>query len=189
MIRTFLAIELPQKIIEELKAEQLRWKANGPRAKWVRPENMHLTLKFLGEIPRKRVDQVIEVARECCSRHRSFVLNISGKGAFPNLRRPRVLWVGVHGDLEAVKDLHSDLESGLQDIGFPAEDRNFSPHITVARLKGSVPSTALGNFLKGNISLGPIHVNEIIVFQSKLSSSGPTYIPLARIPLPERPAS
>ncbi len=183
MIRTFLAIELPRKIIEGLGEEQARWISRAPALKWVRPERIHLTLKFLGEIPGKRVDQVVETVRGCCSRNPAFALALKGSGVFPNPRYPRVLWVGVTGDLDILKRLHADMESSLEEIGFPRETREFRPHLTLARIKGRVPEGFVRDFLRAGISLGPIEVTEITVFQSRLSPSGPDYIPLAKCPL------
>ena len=183
MIRTFLAIELPGKITEDLGREQTGWKPLAPKIKWVRPDGIHLTLKFLGEIPRQRVRQVITAARACCSRHHTFVLNFKGTGVFPTPRRPRVLWIVVAGDLYAIRNLHADMESVMEEAGFARETREFRPHLTLARIKGTSSRDFIREFLRAGISLGPVEVTAVTVFQSRLSPAGAEYIPLARCPL------
>lgn len=183
MVRTFLAIELPRKIIEALEARQGTWKSRCPGIKWVKPCNMHITLKFLGEIPPGKVQAVIGASSACCSAHAAFSLELRGKGAFPGPARPRVLWIGVRGDLQAAGRLYSDLEARLEHLGFPREKRPFRPHVTVARVRGDAPRGLMKDFLKGDLSLGPVPVEEVVVFQSRLSPAGPLYIPLARLAL------
>lgn len=136
-IRTFVAIELSDEIkgvlselMDTLRSEDIR----GLRL--VRPEGVHLTLKFLGDIPIGKADAVAD-ALSCVKAHSPFELEIDGTGVFPNQRRPRVLWVGVKGDMAPLNALQEDVEDALESIGFRRESRGFSPHLTIGRIRDS----------------------------------------------------
>ncbi len=136
-IRTFVAIELSDdvkralaELMESLREKDIR----GVRL--VRPEGVHLTLKFLGDIPIGKADAVTE-ALSCVTSHASFELELGGTGVFPNERRPRVLWVGIKGDMAPLNALQSDAENALEGIGFRRERRGFSPHLTIGRIRDS----------------------------------------------------
>lgn len=184
MVRTFLAIDLPTKLLDRIGRYQSEWSSLGSGVRWVKHSRLHVTLKFLGDIPEPDVDQVIEACQEACSRSYSFNLSIRGTGVFPNERRPRVLWIGLHEDTDHLSALHKRLEGSLDSRGYPRESRPFSPHLTVGRVKGSrVPSSALETFLREEIMSEPFPVEELIVYKSKLTPRGPLYSDLARIKL------
>ena len=134
-IRTFVAIELSDEIkrvlselMESLREKDIR------EVRLVRPEGVHLTLKFLGDIPVGKVDAVKE-ALSCVTSHAPFELDLDGTGVFPNERKPRVLWVGIKGDMAPLNALQSDVENALEGIGFRRERRDFSPHLTIGRIR------------------------------------------------------
>lgn len=136
-IRTFIAVPLPPEIIREftLLVDSLRRYSQGIR--WVKPASIHLTMKFLGNLTAGEVTKVFEgmndVFRES---HPEFSLTVGGLGAFPNIKRPRVLWVGMKGTgYESLCNLQSQIETVLGERGFPRENRKFSPHFTVGRIK------------------------------------------------------
>ena len=136
-IRTFVAIELSDKIkrvLSELMQSLHEKDIRGVRL--VRPEGVHLTLKFLGDIPVGKVGAVTE-ALSCVTSHAPFELGLDGTGVFPNERRPRVLWVGIKGDMAPLNALQSDVENALEGIGFRRERRGFSPHFTIGRIRDS----------------------------------------------------
>ncbi len=136
-IRTFIAIPLPPVLLAELKKviEQLRNLSRG--VNWVKPESIHLTLKFLGNLRKDELSKVFEGMEKIFhSAPVTFKLTACGLGAFPSLRRPRVLWVGIKGSgLEQLLNLQKLIETELNQRGFPAEERPFSPHLTLARIK------------------------------------------------------
>ncbi|MBW2163599.1 MAG: RNA 2',3'-cyclic phosphodiesterase [Deltaproteobacteria bacterium] len=184
MVRTFLAIDLPgtqRKILEE---HQGRWKSTKADVRWIYPSNMHLTLKFLGEIQESSTENLIAVCKEVCCLHRSFSLLLNGTGIFPSLKRPRVLWIGVGGKTDLLCKLQNSIETALEKKGFSREDRAFTSHLTVGRIRSPRRlSRLLEVFLKDEIVIKPFTVKEVIVYKSQLTYRGPIYSPLAKCPL------
>ncbi len=184
MVRTFLAIDLPgtqRKILEE---HQGRWKSAKADVRWIYPSNMHLTLKFLGEIQESSAESVTTACKEVCCLHRGLSLFLNGTGIFPNLRRPRILWIGIGGETDLLCKLQDNIETALEEKGFPREDRVFTPHLTVGRVRSPRKlSRLLEVFLKDKIVIEPFTVEEVIVYKSRLTPRGPLYSPLARCPL------
>ena len=129
----------------------MRWKrpSNGwtrrlaEHVRWVRPGGIHLTLKFMGDISAGMVEQVLEALPTVAARFAPISLSISGMGVFPNPRRPRVLWAGVHGDLETLKALQLAVDEAVGKLGLPMEQRAFSPHLTLGRVRRDVPEGQL----------------------------------------------
>ncbi|GAB4369825.1 MAG: RNA 2',3'-cyclic phosphodiesterase [Calditrichia bacterium] len=136
-IRTFIAIPLPESILAEFEKLYQEMRSLFPGVKWVKPHSIHLTLKFLGNLPPQELQKVFQAMDDFFQTPvHSFNLTVGGQGAFPNFKRPRVLWVGVQGSgLDALKSLQRDLEEALAREGFEKEDRAFSPHLTVGRIK------------------------------------------------------
>jgi 2'-5' RNA ligase len=133
--RLFIALELPENVLRAIGRLQADLKkTTAPRAaRWTRPEGIHLTLKFLGDVPAARADELGSALREAASRGQPFDLQAQGLGCFPNLARPRVLWLGLAGDLGKLRALQADVEERTARLGFAAEERGFSPHLTLAR--------------------------------------------------------
>ena len=180
MVRTFLAIDLPNILLKILEDHQGRWKSAKADVRWVIPSSMHLTLKFLGEIPQSSVEQVIAVCKELCCQHRGFHLKLNGTGTFPNLKRPRILWVGIGGSTHRLCELQDSIETALGKMGFPQEKRGFSPHMTVGRIRSSRRlSGLLELFLKDEIVSKPFVVQGVTVYKSQLTPRGPIYHPMA----------
>ena len=134
-IRTFVAVELSDSIkahiaagIAQLRQEQI------DNMRLVRPEGVHLTLKFLGDIDANRVPTVADAMTQAAARHAPFSLALGQPGVFPNTNRARVLWIGVEGDLQLLRLLQSDIEEALIAAGFPPEKQRFNPHLTIGRM-------------------------------------------------------
>ena len=185
-IRTFIAVELsPEVRAEAVRLVDLLRPAGGD-AKWVERQNMHLTLKFLGDVREEAIADVCRVVSKTAAEFQPMDVTVSGAGAFPDLRRPRTLWIGVtQGEPELVR-LQTALERALAKRGFPKEHRAFHPHLTIGRIRESGPPMGeLGQLIKDHADFvaGGSTVREVVVFASHLSSSGPTYEPLARAPL------
>ncbi len=184
MARIFLAIDLPAHLIDAIRHEQLRWKKSNAGVKWVDPGQIHLTLKFIGEIAESRLKQLIEAAEGVCRQLPRFDLAIQGTGAFPSIARPRVFWLGVSGDIDKLRTLHAAIEAGLEKIGFPREDRRFSPHLTIARTKRDKNlKELLRQMAKTKLPSEAFNVKEVVIYQSILGPEGPKYIPVARCQL------
>ncbi|MEK9149297.1 MAG: RNA 2',3'-cyclic phosphodiesterase [Candidatus Desantisbacteria bacterium] len=130
-----MAIPLSHEIKKILSLLQKRLSPSIKDAKWVEPENIHLTLKFLGEVEEKRVKDIAECCQMAVNEKPSFLISLGAIGGFPNLVIPRVIWVGIKEEKERVEELANDLEERLHKIGFPKETRPFSSHLTLARIR------------------------------------------------------
>src|SRR4030042_1106219 len=134
-IRSFIAIELEDHVKNELSVLIDTLRMDGQKlVKWVRPAGIHVTLKFLGSIKQSMLQPIQNVVEGVCHNTAVFNLSLSGLGFFPGPRKPRVLWIGMGGDLEELARLQSAIDSGLSRLGFEAGKREFSPHITLGRL-------------------------------------------------------
>ena len=131
-MRLFVAVNLPREERDRLYAETRVLREAGLPVRWVAAESLHITLKFLGEVPEQRAGAVQAAVEEAATRHAPFTLSLGGIGAFRNLRRPRVVWLGIHGAPELLA-LQADVESALEPLGFVKEQRPFSPHLTLGR--------------------------------------------------------
>ncbi len=138
-VRSFIAIPIPSAVIQVLDdAVKSLDSSIGENVRWVRTEGIHLTLKFMGDIEAGMVDRVLEAMPAVASQFSPFELAISGLGVFPNARRPRVLWSGVHGDMETLAALQLAIDDALGDLGLRKEQRAFSPHLTLGRVRRDV---------------------------------------------------
>jgi len=133
--RLFIALELPSPVLAAIKSLQDDLKYAIPRraARWSRPEGIHLTLKFLGDVPAERVEFLVEAIRATTRLEPAFDLTVLGIGCFPDKKRPRVLWAGVGGETELLHRLRASLEQHIAPLGYSTEERSFSPHLTLAR--------------------------------------------------------
>jgi len=178
-MRTFIAIELPQEIRDFLSQLQEELKSSQADVKWVKPENIHLTLKFLGEVDDRKLDKIIEIIEDTTRGKNKFQMRISSLGAFPKIDFPRVIWVGVDiGDKEA-KGIAEELEEKLAKIAIPKENRPFSSHITIGRMRSSLNREKLVQKLKHKAGLSRENlefcVTKITLFKSTLTPKGPIY--------------
>lgn len=180
VLRLFIAVPIPQGMREALEGLQASWKARTQGVRWVRPEGLHITLKFLGNVPEERLQAIKEAMETALSGLAPFEVRVKGVGAFPSLRNPRVLWVGVEDEEGKLKGVFKALEKALQKLGFPREERPFSPHLTLGRVKGRGDFS----FLEGSgFDFGPLLVKEVILFKSDLKPEGAEYTPLYAVPL------
>lgn len=185
MIRSFLAIDPPAATTAELADAVRRWSAlQENRISWVRGPNFHLTLKFFGDVPESRIEEIRVITARVASDHIPFRLKPKGTGVFPDPKRPRVLWVGLAGETHALFRLQETLDLALQISGFQREGRNFSPHLTVGRVRSHhFPGTLVDDFLRKGFNAPPFTVEEVILYRSDLAPGGPIYTALARCPL------
>lgn len=179
MIRAFLAIDLPASLRPVLSRAQEELKKSGADVKWVPPGNIHLTLKFFGNIPEDQVEAIAQAARSVAAAQAPFALMITDAGAFPSPKNPRVVWLGVEGDLAVIRDFHRRLEAAFAPLGFAPEDRPFSPHLTLGRVKSPAGRPELTRRLVTLPSpdCTPFKVSEVILFRSNLSPKGPRISP------------
>lgn len=184
-IRTFIASALPVETIDFATGLQNRLKQGGLSLKWVKPDNMHLTLKFLGDITPGQSCTVLEAMQIVGERHASLALTVQGMGVFPGIRKPRVLWIGLGGEIDQLGQLHTQLEDTLAESGFKKENRRFNAHLTIARISKPLDSGHLLDILQaeGRYSPIPFAMRELVLFKSDLRPQGAVYTPLGTVAL------
>ena len=188
-VRSFIAIELPEEVRkglarlrDELERDEHRF------VKWVDPGGMHLTLKFLGNIPSKRVTEVTGAMEEATHGISPFHLEISGLGAFPGLKQVRVFWVGIGGEVDKLSKLQQTIDAALAALGFAKEERPFVPHLTLARIRqGASPSErrSFGELVDSTIfeEKYPVEVEAVNLMKSQLTPVGAVYTRLSVVRL------
>jgi 2'-5' RNA ligase len=188
-IRTFIAIELPPELKAELTRLQNKLRSScGNSARWVDPNSIHLTLKFLGNVPLDKVDEVVKAIEKAEVGTPPFQITVRGCGCFPNALRPQVAWVGLTGDLKSLNDLVRKLDTTLARLGFKPEGRAFTPHLTLARLRDTaspVERQAIGEAVgRCPIEIStPVDASEICLMRSELTPRGSIYTRLATVKL------
>jgi len=182
-LRLFAAVDLPPRVREEIERVIEPWKARLPGGRWVRPENWHVTVKFLGRTYPRLVDRVHQACRQAASGIRPFRVGVEAMGVFPGPGRARVLWVGLVDRDESLPALARALDEHLADE-FPPEKRGFTPHLTVARFHPPAPVREdVDELAETRFDVGPFRVGEVVLYRSHLSPKGARYEPLERFPL------
>ena len=192
LIRVFIAIEIPEKIKKEIAEQTAAMRLIVDRAvRWGTAENLHLTIRFLGEIPATQVDPLTRALETESEQHRPFEISIKGLGAFPNPRRPRVIWTGVEPCPELDR-LARGIETAVRKLGYPGEDKPFSAHLTIGRVRdgnSAAQAQSLQQVLeKTKIGiLGTFAAENVHLVRSDLQSGGPVYTRLFTTALGGRP--
>ena len=188
LLRAFIAVELPHEIQQAIydKATIVLKKATGSLIRWVPPENMHLTLKFLGDVSPSNVEVLTQILRAEADSSRCFEIHVGGLGSFPSLRRPRVIYIGVQSPA-GLETLHHGVESASRRLGYESEERAFSPHLTIGRVRQDV-SASDGQKIRQALenihidSLGTARVDSVHLFKSDLKPTGSVYTKLFSAP-------
>lgn len=181
-----MAIDLNDSVRRRLRdlLGKLRESISGVR--WVEASQAHVTLKFLGEIDDKNVYQICQTMQQVASQHSAFTLECRGLGAFPNLARPRTWWMGINDSQNRLAAVHQSVEESLRALGFPQEHRAFRAHVTLGRMQeGGRAQQDLEETLEalGEFDGGMLEIDQLTVYASQLSRSGPSYTVLSRSPL------
>lgn len=189
LLRTFIAVEIPLHIQKQIQQiiEPLRKELGSSLIRWVPVQNIHLTLKFLGDVSPASVDiltQMLHTEADTCP---AFDMQISGLGSFPSLRRPRVLFIGIQAPAE-LEALYRGIESACARLGYESEKRDFHPHLTLGRVKQDASATdqqRIRRVLEGTKidSLGTARVNSVHLFKSDLKPTGSVYTQIFSAPL------
>lgn len=180
--RLFVAVPLPDELKGSLAHQVEAVRKRYPFQTWVHPEDYHVTLKFLGETPRQLLPRIEEALQEVAQRHVPFSLILEGIGSFGQPKRPRILWLGVQGELARLASLFRDVDEKMAPLGFGKEERPFRPHLTLARKYVGQTPFKIG--LAGEETVAPLsfQVKEMILYQSRLGEK-PMYLPLIRFRL------
>jgi 2'-5' RNA ligase len=184
VIRAFIAVEIDPQVIDKISAAITELKSRVSGVRWVGAANFHLTLKFLGDVEEAQIDRIGAALEEQLHPFPRFTINAKGLGVFPDLRRPRILWVGLAG-IE-LASLVSRLESALEPLDFAPEKRSFTPHLTIGRWRQTErASKTLGQALESwkDYQFGVTNIDEMILFQSKLNPKGAIYTKLKTVTL------
>ncbi len=188
-IRAFIAIEMADAVRASLSSLQGRLRPHEhPYVKWVDPKGIHLTLKFLGNIEQQQVSQIEEAISQASQGVSPFQLQLGGLGAFPNLRRPRVIWVAMTGEIERLVTLQKGIDQALVPLGFAMESRPFTAHLTLGRLRERASPEerkGIGELVMATQfeAATAMTVNEIILMRSRLTPQGAIYSRIAEIKL------
>ncbi len=181
-MRLFIAIEIPAEIKKQMAEAQHRLRDAGVDASWPRPEGIHLTLKFLGEVPEQQVTDITNALNAAAGGSTKFHLDVAGVGTFPNAKNARVVWTGLSGDTERLKILQASVEDAMERIGMKREERPFTPHLTLGRIKYI---RSRDRWLKAleemkDISLSGFDVEAVSLMKSELKPSGAVYTEMGR---------
>ena len=185
-IRTFVAVEISPKTRESAGRLIDRLQSCDSGIRWVDLKRLHLTLNFLGEVDERDLHKVCQAVGDASGSIPEFVLSCRGVGAFPDLKRPRTVWIGVDQGSQEISDLQRATEDTLSELGFPKERRKYHPHLTIGRARRGTANhkqlTELMTQLE-DIELGTTSLSEVVVFSSELEPTGPVYQALSRCPL------
>lgn len=189
-LRTFVAVNLSSELVRRIRQLARDWSRYATGVRWVGEQQLHVTMKFLGDVDENEVYRVCQVVRESCHELSPFFATCASVGVFPHWQRPHTLWLGIGQGRETLIAWQADLERRFGDLGFPLERRGFTPHITLGRVERgrSGQLTPLADHLAqlSDQTWGDFPVQEAVVYASELSPRGPHYAVLGRLPLATR---
>jgi 2'-5' RNA ligase len=186
MLRTFIAVEISEAVRKKAGELIRALKTAEADVKWVETHNQHLTLQFLGDVAEERIPGICQAVERGLQKIAPFELEIASAGAFPNVHKPRTIWLGVRQGAERMAELHEAVAAALAAVGLKDEDRRYQAHLTIGRVRGFKNLSALSAMLKNHVAFdaGKSAVDRVVVFSSRLQSGGPVYTPLAKVAFP-----
>jgi 2'-5' RNA ligase len=184
-IRTFIAIEIPEEIRNKIGELQNNLKGIGGRISWTKPGNIHLTLKFLGDTDEGVINEIAAELQQAVQDIADFKVTVKETGTFPNFKRPRVIWIGAESEGGQLQKLATQIEQCMENFGFKKENRRFSAHLTLGRVKDAKGIQPVIDKLKSyeNFEAGSFTVKEFYLIKSELHTAGAIYTPLKKIVL------
>ena len=184
-VRSFIAIEIPASLRARMDEILRTLKQTEGDVKWVRPEGIHLTLKFLGPVSEETLEKVAQAVQPVVAARDAFDLQVQGLGCFPSSRNPRVVWVGIEQGKGEAAALQKLIEEKTADLGFPPESRPFSPHLTLGRVRSPRGRVSLAEAIEKNkgFEVGVFRPSEVFLFRSDLKPSGAVYTKLKNFPM------
>ena len=186
-IRAFIAIEIPDEIREKISDLQSSLKNLGGRISWTKPKNIHLTLKFLGDIDEMLIDEIASELNKIAASISQFQIHVEEIGAFPNFKRARVIWVGTKSENEQLTELALQIDNSMEKLGFTKETRKFSGHLTLGRIKDPTGIQPIIDRLQQNkdFQAGSFPMKELFLIKSQLHPAGSIYTILKKVDLKE----
>jgi len=185
LVRAFLAIPLGDELKRKLTQLQRQLAENLPGASWPRPDNLHLTLRFFGDVTHEDLEKIRVSMLSIEGFQQAFEVRVAGLGAFPHPRRPRVIWVGL-SPAALLQKLYLQLQSSLAQAGVAQEARPFKPHLTIGRLRHFGPDMSQMIASTGNLCCGTLRVDQLVLYQSRLLPGGAEHLPLYTLTLPSQ---
>jgi len=185
-IRSFLAFELPVEIREQIRAISKELKKTALPVRWVKADNIHLTILFLGSVDEDTIGDIGERVNLVVKGFSAFRIRLDAVGVFPHWRRPRVIWIGLNGDIGGLSNLRNELQEELKVLGFMPEKRPFRAHLTLGRFKGPIDRDENMKWIIDryrDINSDLYQLNELILYKSDLNPDGPVYTKMATWPL------
>jgi RNA 2',3'-cyclic 3'-phosphodiesterase len=189
-IRSFIAIDLSDPARRQIEAFLRELRKSDAQVGWVRAEGIHLTLKFLGNVAPGLIEEIKPALARTASQTGPIRIEPTGCGAFPTIKSPRVIWVGLRGQIGLLAELERRVEAAVVPLGFKPEDRPFKPHLTLGRVKGRMRLQALQQILLAHqdFAAEPFDAAEVVLYKSDLRQDGARYTPLFRALFSGRPA-
>lgn len=180
-MRTFIAVEVDEKLKEVFGKVQSEIYDKGAKIKWVSPQNMHMTLKFIGETKIEQAEEIKNILRICAGETKRFSMNFKSAGVFPDYKKPRVVWAGVSEGKQELVSLAKKIEDSLSPVGIPGEKRVFSAHMTLGRIKFQDSPALFIQALRTfeQTDFGTMTASQLVFFKSDLRKEGPVYEKLA----------
>lgn len=190
-VRSFVAIDLSETARQQIGSLIKELRKSDAQVGWVRVEGIHLTLKFLGNIPEELIERIKPALERAAGQTGPLRIETAGCGAFPGIKSPRVIWVGIGGQIAPLAELAGRVEEELAALGLKPEERPFKPHLTVGRVKGSRSLKVLKEMLliHADFAAEPFDAAEIVLYKSELRPDGARYTPLFKTPLSGNPAT
>ena len=184
MIRSFIAISLDPEIISNIEKTQKQLKTLSADVKWVNPRSIHLTLKFLGSVEERDIEKIALGIQNGIKGFKPWSAAVKNVGAFPSLKSPRVVWIGIEDPGGQIIKLQNQIEKEMANLGFEEEERKFSPHLTLGRVRSPKGKNELVQYLldEREQSFGEIKVDRLILFKSELKPTGAIYTALREFP-------
>ncbi len=180
-LRSFIAVELPNDIHDSLQELQNNLKDSMPDVRWTKYGNIHLTLKFLGNVEPSKVDKISISIQNVANEFFPFTMSLARVGAFPNSRKPSIIWVGVEEGAEKIVEIANRIESSMEKLGFHREKRPFKPHLTIGRIRELKHPAVMAKSLENNEigEIGKFRVEKLSFIKSQLDPSGSIYTTLS----------
>jgi len=191
-LRTFIAVEMSPRVITRAGDLIDKLRVAAAEINWVRQQQMHLTLKFLGDVPDSETPDICRVVADVAAEFEPFEITLRGAGAFPNIKEPKTLWIGIEDGADELKRLQAAIESALKTkLGYAKEQRGFHPHLTIGRVKRELPGARgeLARLLEehAHFDADLAIIDEVVTFASFLSRKGPEHDALGHAELAGKP--